>query len=46
MDTVIDEAYTVTTELFGPGSSVPWWAWLALLAMIFWGLLAPHRRDG
>jgi hypothetical protein len=32
-------------ELFGPGSAVPWWAWLALLVMIFWGLLVPEQED-
>jgi hypothetical protein len=25
---------------------VPWWAWLAVLVMIFWGLLVPDRQDG
>ncbi|MDR6322763.1 hypothetical protein [Actinoplanes couchii] len=27
--------------LIGPGSLVPWWAWLAPLAMIFLKLLSP-----
>jgi len=31
----IDQAYRVASELFGPDASVPWWAWLALLVMIF-----------
>jgi hypothetical protein len=41
-----DVAYNVTSELFGLDAWVPWWAWLALLAMIFWGVLAPDRQDG
>jgi hypothetical protein len=41
-----DVAYHVTSELFGLDGWVPWWAWLALLAMIFWGLLGPDRQDG
>jgi hypothetical protein len=45
MATIADLAYNVTSELFGPDARVPWWAWLALLVMIFWGLLVPQRQD-
>jgi hypothetical protein len=38
--------YELVTELVGPGSVVPWWAWLALLTMIFGGLLAPVFGGG
>jgi hypothetical protein len=38
----IETAYQVTQSLFGPDSPVPWWAWAALLTMIFWGLLVPQ----
>ncbi|MEV0901556.1 hypothetical protein [Actinoplanes sp. NPDC049802] len=31
----------VVEMLVGPGSLVPWWAWLAPLAMIFLRLLSP-----
>ena len=44
MAAITDLAYHVTSELFGAGALVPWWAWLALLAMIFWGLLVPGAR--
>ena len=40
----IEQAYRVASELFGPDAWVPWWAWLALLVMIFWGLLVPDGR--
>jgi hypothetical protein len=46
MAAVTDVAYAVTADLFGPGAEVPGWAWLALLGMIFWGLLVLGRQDG
>jgi hypothetical protein len=33
--------YELAAELVGPRSVVPWWAWAALLTMIFGGLLGP-----
>jgi hypothetical protein len=39
-------AYRLNGALFGPGSQVPWWAWVALLGMIFWGLLVRGAKDG
>jgi hypothetical protein len=27
-------------------AEVPWWAWVALVVMIFGGLLIPDRSDG
>jgi hypothetical protein len=45
MSAYTDLASAVTGDLFGPSSPVPRWAWVALLAMIFWGLLAPGARD-
>ena len=41
MNTGTDVAYALTSALFGRHAMVPWWAWLALLVMIFWGLLIP-----
>ncbi|MET8150570.1 hypothetical protein ACIBSW_21455 [Actinoplanes sp. NPDC049668] len=41
MDLAIDAAYAVVSELFGPGATVPWWAWAMTLLMIFGKLLAP-----
>jgi hypothetical protein len=46
MGSYVDVAYSVTSELFGPDARVPWWAWVALLAMVFGGLLVPDRQDG
>ncbi|MEU4623026.1 hypothetical protein AB0G04_24020 [Actinoplanes sp. NPDC023801] len=34
-------SYDVVGMLVGPGSLLPWWAWLAPLAMIFLKLLSP-----
>jgi hypothetical protein len=42
---ILDPAYRLSRELIGPDSGVPWWAWTAFLAMIFWGLLVPDRTD-
>ena len=39
MNTGTDVAYALTSGLFGRDAVVPWWAWLTLLLMIFWGLL-------
>ncbi|MEV4641633.1 hypothetical protein AB0J80_30240 [Actinoplanes sp. NPDC049548] len=41
MDAYIDPAYDWVSAVIGPHSVVPWWAWLAALAMIFCGLLTP-----
>ncbi|GID92990.1 hypothetical protein ACFQFC_06025 [Amorphoplanes digitatis] len=41
MDFALDAAYAVVSELFGPGATVPWWAWAVTLLMIFGKLLAP-----
>ncbi|WP_433794096.1 hypothetical protein [Actinoplanes sp. CA-252034] len=34
-------SYDVVGMLMGPNSLVPWWAWLAPLAMVFLKLLSP-----
>jgi hypothetical protein len=41
MDTAVEVSYDVVGMLMGPDSLVPWWAWLAPLAMIFLKLLSP-----
>jgi len=41
-----DHVYRLTGDLFGPASPVPWWAWIALLAMILCGLLLRGAEDG
>jgi hypothetical protein len=40
--TLLDQLTTIGLELLGPDSVVPWWAWAAVLVMIFWGLLGNH----
>ncbi|MEV4279528.1 hypothetical protein [Actinoplanes xinjiangensis] len=41
MDTAVEVSYGVVDMLTGPDSLVPWWAWLAPLAMVFLKLLSP-----
>ncbi|BEL09170.1 hypothetical protein Q0Z83_073610 [Actinoplanes sichuanensis] len=41
MDTAVEVSYGVVGMLMGPDSLVPWWAWLAPLAMVFLKLLSP-----
>ncbi|WP_430789833.1 hypothetical protein [Actinoplanes sp. G11-F43] len=41
MDTAVEVSYALVDMLTGPDSLVPWWAWLAPLAMIFLKLLSP-----
>ncbi|MEV4345234.1 hypothetical protein AB0J83_12225 [Actinoplanes sp. NPDC049596] len=54
MEQYIDSAYDVTSQLFGPESGVPWWAWIVVAAAFFWKLAvrepktadeAAHERD-
>jgi hypothetical protein len=46
MANYVDIAYSVTSQLFGPGSGIPVWAWGAALVMIFFGLLVSQSQDG
>ena len=41
MDTAVEVSYDVVGMMFGPAALVPWWAWLAPLAMVFLKLLGP-----
>ena len=35
MDQFVNTAYDVTSQLFGPDSGIPWWAWgLVLVALV------------
>jgi hypothetical protein len=36
MDQYLETAYSVTNSLFGPGSGIPWWAWMAVVGLFFW----------
>ena len=38
MEAFLAVAYDVT-------GGMPWWGWVALLAMMFWGLLVPMPED-
>jgi len=45
MAALTDQAYALVSQLVGPSAQVPGWAWLALLVMVFWGVLAIDRQD-
>ncbi|GIF01482.1 hypothetical protein [Paractinoplanes rishiriensis] len=36
MNEIADTAYNVTSQIFGPESGVPWWAWMFVLVAMFW----------
>ncbi|MFI5897609.1 hypothetical protein ACIA5D_46735 [Actinoplanes sp. NPDC051513] len=44
MDQIVDNAYTVTSNLFGPESGIPWWAWLLVVAAIMFKILVPPPK--
>jgi hypothetical protein len=44
MDQFVTTAYNVTSELFGPDSGIPWWAWGLVLVALFWKVLLPERK--
>lgn len=44
MDQYVDTAYNVTSQLFGPDSGIPWWAWGLVLVALFWKVLLPERK--
>ena len=39
---MIDTMEAVALDITG---TVPWWAWVALVTMMFWGLLVPAPGD-
>jgi hypothetical protein len=41
VDSALDVTYQVVDGVFGPGSGVPWWAWVAPLVLVFWVMLMP-----
>jgi hypothetical protein len=41
MNQIVDNAYTATSNLFGPESGIPWWAWLFVVAAIVFKMLVP-----
>jgi hypothetical protein len=36
MEQYLNTAYDVTTQLFGPESGIPWWAWGFVVLALFW----------
>jgi len=44
LDQFVDNAYDVTSQLFGPDSGIPWWAWGLVLVGLFWKVLLPERK--
>ena len=44
MDQIVDKAYTVTSNVFGPESGIPWWIWLFVIAAIMFKLLVPAPK--
>ena len=44
MNQFVDTAYTVTTQLFGPDSGIPWWAWVLIPVAIMFKVLFPERK--
>jgi hypothetical protein len=44
MNQIVDNAYTVTSNLFGPESGIPWWAWLFVVAAILFKMLVPTPK--
>jgi hypothetical protein len=44
MDQIMNNAYELTTQLFGSDSEIPWWAWLLVVAAIVWKMVIPERQ--
>ncbi|HEY0535391.1 MAG TPA: hypothetical protein VGD29_27705 [Actinoplanes sp.] len=44
MDQFVNTAYDVSSQLFGPDSGIPWWAWGLVLVGLFWKVLLPERK--
>jgi hypothetical protein len=44
VDQIVNTTYDVTTQLFGPESGIPWWAWGLVLVALFWKVLLPERK--
>jgi len=44
MNQVVDNAYTVTSNVFGPESGIPWWVWLFVVGAIMFKLLVPEPK--
>jgi hypothetical protein len=41
---IVDTAYNITSQLFGPDSGIPWWAWALVVGAIMFKLVIPQRK--
>jgi hypothetical protein len=46
MSQFMNGAYDVTTQLFGPDSGIPWWAWLLVVVALMWKVVIRERQTG
>ena len=44
MDEYLDNAYDVTTQIFGPDSGIPWWTWVFVIVALFWKVVVAERK--
>jgi hypothetical protein len=44
MDQFVNTAYDVMSQLFGPDSGIPWWAWALVVVAITWKMVIPARK--
>jgi hypothetical protein len=44
MEQIVDDAYNVTSNLFGPESGIPWWAWLFVVAAIMFKIMVGEPK--
>jgi hypothetical protein len=44
MNQIVDNAYTVTSNLFGSESGIPWWAWLFVIGAILFKVMVSTPR--
>ncbi|WP_157437861.1 hypothetical protein [Actinoplanes subtropicus] len=44
MNQIVANAYTVTSNLFGPESGIPWWVWVFVVGAILFKLLVPAPK--
>ena len=44
MDQFVTTGYDVTSQLFGPDSGIPWWAWGLVAVAVMWKILLPERK--
>ena len=44
MNQIVDTAYGVSSQVFGPDSGIPWWAWVFVLVALFWKVAVPEPK--